>query len=143
MRLTTFTDYSLRVLIYLSLDEDDLTTISEIADAYNISKNHLMKVVHYLGQQGYIETLRGKSGGIRLAKKPDQINLGALVRATEVNTALVECLSPNASDCCIEPVCGLRGILQRSLRAFYSVLDEYTLADVTRNRDNLRMLLKA
>ncbi len=143
MRLTTFTDYNLRVLIYLGLQEGELATISDIAAAYAISRNHLMKVVHFLGQQGYIQTLRGKSGGIRLARPASQINLGQLVRATEVNTALVECFSPDTSECCIAPACALRGILQRSLRAFYAVLDEYTLADILRNRGTLDSLLRA
>lgn len=142
MRLTTFTDYSLRVLIYLGLQRERLATIAEIAAAYGVSKNHLMKVVHHLGQQGYIATLRGKSGGIRLARAPGEINLGALVRATEANTDLVECFAPGDSDCRIEPVCALRGILKRSLQAFYTVLDDYTLADVLRNRDQLDVLLR-
>ena len=143
MRLTTFTDYSLRVLIYLGVQDDELATISEIAEAYGISKNHLMKVVHFLGQHGYVETLRGKSGGVRLARPPEEINLGKLVRTTEINTALVECLAPDPSDCCIEPACALRGILQRSLQAFYSVLDEHTLMDVLRNRSGLQSLLRS
>ena len=143
MRLTTFTDYSLRVLIYLGVQDDELATISEIAEAYGISKNHLMKVVHFLGQHGYVETLRGKAGGVRLARPPEAINLGELVRTTEINTALVECLSPDPSDCCIESACALRGILQRSLQAFYSVLDEHTLMDVLRNRNGLQTLLRS
>jgi Rrf2 family nitric oxide-sensitive transcriptional repressor len=142
MRLTTFTDYSLRVLIYLGLQRERLATIAEIADAYGISKNHLMKVVHHLGQQGYVDTLRGKSGGIRLARPPEEINLGMLVRATEASTELVECFAPDSSDCRIEPVCALRGILERSLKAFYAVLDGYTLADVLHNGDRLALLLR-
>lgn len=142
MRLTSFTDYSLRVLIYLGLRRERLATIAEIAAAYGISKNHLMKVVHHLGQQGYIDTLRGKSGGIRLARPPAEINLGELIRATEASTVLVECFAPDASECRIEPVCALRGILERSLKAFYAVLDDYTLADVLRNSDRLAALLR-
>ena len=141
MRLTTFTDYSLRVLIYLGLRDNALATIGDIATAYGISKNHLMKVVHYLGQQGYVDTQRGKSGGLRLARAPEQINLGQLVRDTEAQTVLLECFGPEASDCRIEPVCALRGILARSLQAFYAVLYEHTLADVLHNRAQLTHIL--
>jgi Rrf2 family nitric oxide-sensitive transcriptional repressor len=142
MRLTTFTDYSMRVLIYLALHPDELVTIADIAEAYGVSKNHLMKVVHYLGQQGYLETVRGKSGGVRLARPPAEINLGSLVRATESSSSLVECFAPSGSECRIESACVLRGILHRSLQAFFGVLDEYTLADVMRNRDKLAALFE-
>lgn len=141
MRLTTFTDYSLRVLIYLGLRDNRLATIADIATAYGVSKNHLMKVVHFLGQQGYLETQRGKSGGLRLARPPGEINLGRLVRDTESNTVLLECFEPETSECRIEPVCALRGILNRSLQAFFGVLDEYTLADVLSNRTQLVQIL--
>jgi Rrf2 family nitric oxide-sensitive transcriptional repressor len=141
MRLTTFTDYSLRVLIYLGLQDNALVTIGDVANAYGISKNHLMKVVHYLGQQGYVETQRGKSGGLRLARAPEDINLGQLVRDTESQTMLVECFGLETSECRIEPVCALRGILTRSLQAFYAVLDEHTLADVLHNRTQLTNIL--
>lgn len=141
MRLTTFTDYSLRVMIYLGLHDNTLATIGDIAEAYDVSKNHLMKVVHFLGQQGYIETQRGKSGGLRLAHAPEEINLGRLVRDTEANTILLECFQPETSECRIEPVCALRGILNRSLQAFFAVLDEYTLADILRNRSQLAQIL--
>ena len=141
MRLTTFTDYSLRVVMYLGARDNRLATIGDIADAYGISKNHLMKVVHFLGQQGYLETQRGKSGGLRLARAPTDINLGRLIRATESNTILLECFEPASSQCKIEPVCALRGILARSLQAFFAVLDEYTLADVLQNREQLAELL--
>ena len=141
MRLTTFSDYSLRVLIYLGLRDNARATIGDIATAYGISKNHLMKVAQFLSQQGYIETLRGKHGGLRLARAPEHINLGALVRATEAHTALVECFEPQTSACRIEPVCALRAMLTRALQAFYAVLDEYTLADVLHNRDQLAQIL--
>lgn len=141
MRLTTFTDYSLRVMIYLGLQDNRIATIGAIAEAYGVSKNHLMKVVHYLGQQGYIETQRGKSGGLRLVRAPEDINLGRLVRDTEANTVLLECFEPETSECRIEPVCILRGILGRSLQAFFAVLDEYTLADVLGNRTQLAQIL--
>ncbi len=142
MRLTTFTDYSIRVLIYLALHPDRLITIADIADAYGISRNHLMKVVHYLGQQGYLETVRGKSGGVRLARPPAEVNLGSLVRATEAGSSLAECFAPTGSECRIESACVLRGILHQALQAFFGVLDGYTLADVMRSRDRLAALFE-
>ena len=141
MKLTTFSDYSLRVLIYLALRTDRLSTIAEIADAYGISRNHLMKVVHYLGTSGYLETVRGKGGGVRLAMPPKQINIGALVRDTESNTVLVECFDKAHSDCAIQPACTLRGMLRQALEGFFQVLDRYTLADLLRNRSRLAGLL--
>ncbi len=131
MRLTTFTDYTIRVLIYLAQDQEKLATVGELADSYGISRNHLTKVVHYLGQQGYIDTLRGKGGGIRLALAPETINIGQLVRQTERNSALVECFNQDSSACRIGPACRLAGLLAEAQEAFYRVLEKYTLADLT------------
>ncbi len=128
MRLSSFSDFSLRVLIYLSSNTDRLVTISEIAQAYDISENHLMKVVHHLGKTGYLETLRGKSGGIRLAKAPADIVIGAVIRQTESDLNLVECFSNN--NCRITQVCRLRSVFEEALEAMWLVLDGYTLADV-------------
>ncbi len=130
MRLTTFTDYSLRVLMYAGLHRERLVTIAELAEAYGISANHLMKVVHFLGQQGYLETVRGKGGGVRLARDPAAIELGELVRHTEVSDALVECFAPETSSCRITPVCRLKGVLARAQAAFYAELDRHTLAEL-------------
>ncbi len=141
MRLTTFTDYSLRLLIYIGTHDDARVTIAAVADAYGISKNHLMKVVQFLAQQGYIETQRGKHGGLRLARSAEQIVLGQVVRATEAGNPLVECFQAQASECRIEPVCGLRSMLADAVQAFYTALDGYTLADVLRDRTQLRQLL--
>jgi len=141
MRLTTFSDYTLRVLVYLGVHDEGLVTIGEIAAAYGISENHLMKVVHYLGQQRYIETVRGKGGGMRLARAPGKINVGELVRGTEENLKLVECFDRKASDCRIEAACVIRGVLGRALEAFFGVLDGYTLADLLVPRPRLLRML--
>ncbi len=141
MRLTTFTDYTIRVLIYMGLHPGELTTVAELAQRYDISRNHLTKVIHYLGKQGYIETLRGKGGGIRLAARPAAINIGELVRDTEKNSTLVECFSPGACQCKITPACRLTGILHEAQEAFYQVLGKYTLADLLKNADALEKLL--
>ena len=129
MHITRYTDYSLRVLIYLSLNTDKRSTIKDIADSYGISKNHLMKVVHNLNKCGYIETLRGKKGGMRLSKNPENINIGKLVLELEPDFNLVECFSHNGN-CVITPVCELKSILGNALSSFIKKLSEYTLADV-------------
>lgn len=129
MRITLYTDYSLRVLIYLAVKPEGLSTIKEIADSYGISKNHLMKVVHYLQLQGHIETVRGKNGGLRLHRPPEEINIGSMIRATEQDMTLTECFG-DRSQCIIEPACGLKHVLVEALEAFFEVLDRYTLADL-------------
>lgn len=129
MRLSTFTDYSLRVLMSLGSDADRLMTISEIATCYSISENHLMKVVHQLGRAGYVETLRGKGGGIRLARLPEDINLGEIIRQTETDFDLVECFSPG-SKCRLQSTCRLQSVLGEAVEALFKVLDAYTLADL-------------
>ena len=116
MRLTSFSDYTLRVLMYLALERDRLATIPEIAAAYGVSRNHLMKVVHQLGQAGVIETVRGKGGGLRLAREPGAIRIGAIVREAEGAGPIVECLSHGASTCPITPVCRLVARAGRRLR---------------------------
>ena len=139
MRLTNFTDYALRVLIYLGAhrDHERLATIGAIAGAYKISENHLMKVVHQLGKLGYVETTRGKGGGMKLARAPAAINLGEVVRATEEDLALVECFENGAPKCTIVNACALQGILAQSLHAFLQVLDGHTLADLLEPQEKL------
>jgi Rrf2 family nitric oxide-sensitive transcriptional repressor len=131
MRLTLYTDYSLRVLIYLAQNPDKLVTISELADFYRISRNHLVKVVHELGLSGYIHTTRGKHGGIRLARSPAHIVIGEVVRKTEPDFALLECLNPDADRCVITNVCKLKSVLTDARDTFLGQLDRYTLADLT------------
>lgn len=129
MRLSTFSDYSLRVLMYLGVQPNRLATIAEIAAVFEISESHLMKVVHQLGRGGCIETVRGKGGGMRLARAPREIVLGDVIRQTESDFALVECFSENSA-CRIQPACRLHAILDESLGAMFLVLDGYTLADL-------------
>jgi Rrf2 family nitric oxide-sensitive transcriptional repressor len=144
MQLTRYSDYSLRVLIYLAVRPDHLATIEEIAQAYGISKAHLMKVVHQMGRAGFLETVRGRGGGFRLARAPEDITVGDVIRYTEDKMDLVECFDPETSHCRIEPVCGLRGVLVEALDAFLKTLDRYTLADlVARRRKPLDRLLSA
>jgi Rrf2 family nitric oxide-sensitive transcriptional repressor len=143
MRLTTFSDYTLRVLMYLALDPDRLATIPEIAAAYGISENHLMKVVHQLGRAGVVEAIRGKGGGVRLARAPEDIPLGEIVRASEGNAPIVECFAPEANGCRIAPVCRLAKILAQAFDALYDTLDDYTLADLVAQPRKLRRALTA
>ncbi len=129
MQLTLHTDYSLRVLLYLAARPDRRVTISELAEAYQISRNHLVKVVHRLSQHGWITTMRGKSGGMHLAFPPEQINIGTVVRQTEPHMHLLECFDKQNNTCSISPICKLKRVLYQARRAFMDVLDSHTLAD--------------
>jgi Rrf2 family transcriptional regulator, nitric oxide-sensitive transcriptional repressor len=138
MRLTTYSDYSIRVLIYLASHQNDkLVNIKEIAEAYDISKNHLMKIIYNLGKMGYIRTVRGRNGGFKLAKAPAEINIGEIVRKTEEDFYLVECFDHN-NKCVITPVCSLKHILNHALESFLKVLDQYTLEDIVENKAMLK-----
>jgi Rrf2 family nitric oxide-sensitive transcriptional repressor len=141
MRLTYHTDYALRVLIYLAVNPGKPTRVSDVAESYGISRNHLLKVALRLGRLGYLTTLRGRSGGIALARTPEDINLGEVVRQMEDEFALVECMRLNGGKCAISPACRLKGVVRRALEAFLSVFDQYSLADLARNRDALAELL--
>ena len=141
MKLTTFSDYTLRVLMFLALNRDRLATIPEIAAAYGISENHLMKVVHQLARSGVIESVRGKGGGIRLAHEPADIRLGQIVRTSEGSAPIVECLSDDAGACRIAPACHLAAVLVSAFDALFATLDEYTLADLVRAPRSLKALL--
>ena len=137
MRLKSYTDYALRVLMHLAAQPDRLSSISEIARTYRISQNHLMKVVHDLRKEGYLDAVRGRTGGIRLARPASEIGLGEVVRHTEGGFDLVDCGS-----CVIAPACGLTGALREALKAFMAVLDRYSLEDLVANRQaGLRELL--
>lgn len=140
VRLTIYTDYSLRLLMYLAVRDDRLVTIAEVADAYGIAKNHLTKVVHQLGVAGDIETVRGKGGGIRLKKSAESINLGEVVRRTEPDLALVPCFD-GVDACAIGKACMLQSTLYDALAAFLAVLDRTTLADIVAPRRKLATLL--
>jgi Rrf2 family nitric oxide-sensitive transcriptional repressor len=129
MRLTTMTDYALRILMYVAHQKDRLCTIAEIAEAYDISEAHLMKITHQLGLAGFIETVRGKGGGMRLAALPASINLGAVVRAVEPDFALVECFG-SENRCALTGYCRLAGVLDGALQSFLAHLDGHTLADL-------------
>ena len=142
MHLTRYSDYSLRVLTYLAVEEERLHTITELAALYGLSKNHLMKIVHHLSVNHYIESVRGRHGGIRLAKTPDTINLGQLLRSTEEGFLLVECFDPKNNGCIISPACRLKGIVKEALDAFLAVFDKYTLEDLISNKDDLGALYK-
>jgi Rrf2 family nitric oxide-sensitive transcriptional repressor len=141
MRLTVYTDYALRVLMYVAVRPDPRPTISAIAASYGVSRNHLMKVVYQLGVAGYLETVRGKNGGLRLARPAGEIVLGEVVRRTEPDLALVPCFDPVNAPCAITPACRLRGALHQARAAFLQVLDSYTLADLVENRAALAGLL--
>jgi Rrf2 family nitric oxide-sensitive transcriptional repressor len=128
MRLTTFTDYSLRTLLHLGMSRDRLVTIQDIADTHNISKNHLMKVVHQLGVAGYIDTVRGRNGGLRLKMEPSDINLGAVVRATETDFHMAECFNASSNTCPLVTNCRLKHALATATFAYLASLDTQNLA---------------
>lgn len=130
MRLTAMTDYSMRLLMYLGANPDRLCTIAEVARVHRISEPHLMKITHRLAQAGWIETTRGKNGGMRLAKAPHEIQLGAVVRDMENDLAIVECLGGALTHCILAGQCGLTRIMQGALDKFMAHLDGYTLADI-------------
>lgn len=136
MRLTRYTDYAMRVLLYLGQEPGRLCAIAEVARAYAISQNHLMKVVNDLVNAGYLESVRGRNGGIRLARPAAEINVGALIRHTEDDFDLVGCGS-----CIIAPACGLTCVLDEALRAFMAVLDQYSLADLLARKGDFSHLL--
>lgn len=143
MRLTTFTDYSLRVLMYVAAHPEGRTTIAEIAQSYAISEHHLTKVVHFLGKEGYLENLRGRGGGLLLAKAPAAINVGEVVRLTEGGDVPAECFQRESNTCAITADCKLKFVLADAVEAFYAELRKFTLADMVKNRKALGRVLFA
>jgi Rrf2 family nitric oxide-sensitive transcriptional repressor len=142
MRLTSFTDYALRVLIYVAAHPEARTTIADTARAFAISENHLTKVVHLLGRAGFLTNVRGRGGGFVLARPPERINVGDVVRATEASIP-AECFDPASNRCTIAPACRLRGVLAEAVDAFHQTLDHYTLADLIGNRRELAKVMFA
>ncbi|CCW15855.1 Nitrite-sensitive transcriptional repressor NsrR [Sphingobium indicum BiD32] len=138
MQLTRHTDYALRVLIHLAAAPEGRATIAQIADAYGLSRNHLMKVVHGLAQGGFVATQRGRGGGFALARAPQEISIGAVIRHSEPDMKMADCAA-----CAIRPSCGLTGILAQATAAFMAVLDRHSLNDATRDRAGLAAIIAA
>lgn len=137
MQLTMFSDYALRIALYLAMHPDRLVAVEEISRAYGVSRAHLVKVVQRLTELGVVESVRGRGGGLRLGRRPEEVNIGAVVRATEPHMDLVECFDMTTNTCPIAPACGLKGVLVRAQRAFLEALDQHTLADFLPRRDRL------
>lgn len=140
MYLTRHADYTMRLLIHLAVQPGGITTIGEIADRFGISRNHLMKVANNATRAGYVEGVRGRAGGLKLARKPSEINIGQVLRTVE-DWNLVECFQGPTNQCRITRGCGLQPILKEAIEAFLSVLDRYSLEDVTRKRPVLVQML--
>ena len=138
MRISTFTDYALRVLIQAALRHPEKVTIDEVAKAYGISRNHLIKVIHELGQAGFIVTQRGRSGGFTLARPADRINVSDVVKFCEHGQPMAECFDVANNACVITPACRLKGMLAEALRGFHDVLGKYTIADICEKPQALR-----
>ena len=136
MRLTRYTDYSLRVLIHLALHDDRLCSIGEMSRTYDVSHNHLMKVVNALARDGFIQTVRGRAGGMRLARPPEEITVGEVVRRTEEGFELADC-----SGCALSPACGLTSVLAKGMQAMIAVFDSFTIADLLTDKDVMRRLI--
>lgn len=139
MNLTLHTDYSLRILLYLAEHTDRAVSTREISEAYGVSRNHLVRVVETLQSHGFVKAVAGRSGGVKLARDPEAINVGAVVRRTEPNFRVVECFDLAANTCRILPACSLRGVLSEALESFFKVLDGYTLADLVRMKGSQRI----
>ncbi|WP_163540045.1 Rrf2 family transcriptional regulator [Gracilibacillus sp. YIM 98692] len=141
MRLKKYTDYALRVLMYTATKNEEKVSIKEIAETFFISSEHIRKVVHQLSKAEYIETTRGRNGGIVLAKSPTDINIGSVIRIMENDFYLLECFDDGHNQCVITPACHLRHVIGEAMNAFFQVLDQYTLADLMENKEELRALM--
>jgi len=142
MQLTLHTDYALRTLIYLQAGSERSVTVGEIASAYDVSRHHLLKIVQRLSQQGYVQTTRGRGGGLRLAQPPESISLGQVVRQMEPHLDMAECFDQVRNTCPLSAACDLKRVLYEARSAFLAVLDGYTIADLTRQPAALRQLLQ-
>lgn len=142
MQLTTYTDYALRTLMALAVVAPEKLTVGQVSAGYGISQHHLLKVVQQLSALGYLETIRGKSGGARLAKAPQQIRIGTVVRQVEPDLGLVSCLRSGDAPCTIAPVCRLQRILRDATEHFLAELDAYTLLDLIQPKAQIRSLLQ-
>lgn len=141
MRLNVQTDFALRLLMHLAVNGGTLVTIAEIADRYAISRNHLMKVAHLLGRAGFVETVRGRAGGLRLSMAAKDIRVGDVVRRMESDFTLVECFQDGRSECLITPACKLKGVLHEAMAAFLAVLDQRSIRDLVTRNTSLKALL--
>ena len=141
MRLSQKTDYALRMMMHLAVMDGELVTIGDVAETFRISKNHLMKVAQALAHAGLVETVRGRSGGLRLARPADRIQVGAIVRRLEQQIALVDCFPGGNGTCRITPACQLKPALFRAREAFFAVLDEYTIHDLVSGNAGLKDIL--
>jgi Rrf2 family nitric oxide-sensitive transcriptional repressor len=141
MQLTVHTDYALRVLMYLCLRPNRVVTIDEITDFYEISRNHLVKVVHHLSSKGFINTARGKNGGMQLSRPATEITIGDVVRKLEANFDIVECFSMDSKKCRVLPICGLKSVLHQASENFLAFLDQYSLADAVQPNEQFTKLI--
>lgn len=137
MRMTLQTDYALRMLIYLAIHDPRPSTVNDVAESYGISRNHLLKIVLKLRDMGLVMTARGRSGGIHLAARPETINVGEVVRTLGEDFPVVECMKAGGGGCVLSPICRLRGVVREALGAYLSVFDNYTLADLITNQEEL------
>lgn len=142
MRLTQYSNYALRTLMFANLHSDRLCQCQEVADAFNISKAHLVKCVHQLGQWGFIQSVRGRNGGFRLARPAEDITVGAVIRKTEDTLELVECFNSETNTCPLITQCKLNLVLMRAMKRFMEEMDQVTIADITANQRSLLNLLK-
>ncbi|MBB1318463.1 Rrf2 family transcriptional regulator [Shewanella sp. SR43-4] len=136
MQLTRYTDFGIRILMYLAVqsERETLFRIAEVTSVFDLSSNHVAKIIHQLGKMGYLQTVRGKSGGFRLAKPADEVLIGQLVRDLEHSLAPIDCESPY---CRFTPICRLKGVLAQAVSAYLVVLDQYTLADIVANKSEI------
>jgi len=141
MRMTLHTDYALRMLMMLGIRDGEPVTVQQVAESHGLSRNHLLKVALNLRNMGVITATRGRAGGIALARRPEDINIGEIVRATEDDLALVECMKTGGA-CLLSPACWLKGVVREALQAYLSVFDRYSLADLIQNKEQLGLLLQ-